>query len=340
MQYITEGSASEPHPTTHDLICMCATDKLPPSSGGGEGGVPPLRQTSQSAAPSLAGDVTEGSGPGTAPPAGAIPAGGGAGGHRSEADTIGLDGPAPPGGALPASASTAVSSVSDGSAVMIDVGRNSSAASVVSRLTEGGAPDDRVVEKQARALGTVREGSAAAGGGPGGGGPSEDGVAEKQARALETVSGDRPPPATTERRTVIGAVHVPGIGSSPAADAGGAVEGPAGNEEQTTAHGGSIGALEERHVTEAYAVDDEGPPPPGPSVLDLPSAVEANDDVAVIRAYTIVAKVERKKNKRKRRLKRKRELARDTLLEPPPDSDEKGIPLDLRGGGGSDELSR
>ena len=264
---------------------MCATDKLPPSSGGGEGGVPPLRQTSQSAAPSLAGDVTEGSGPGTAP----HPAGGRADEHRSEADTIGLDGPAPPGGALPASASTAVSSVSDGSAVMIDVGRNSSAASVVSRLTEGGAPDDRVVEKQARALGTVREGSAAAGGGPGGGGPSEDGVAEKQARALETVSGDRPPPATTEQRTVIGAVHVPGIGSSPAADA--PAEGPAGNEEQTAAHGGSIGALEERHVTEAYAVDDEGPPPPGPSALDLPSAtvVKTIAGVERTRFYQLLA---------------------------------------------------
>ena len=238
--------------------------------------------------PSPSGDGTGGGGDA----AGVPPAGGGGADdeHGAEEDTIGLDGPAPPGGALPASASAAVSSISSHSAVMIEVGRNSGPASVVSGLTEGTAPaGDVVVAKQARALETVREGRAAAGVGPGSGGPSEDGVVEKQARALETVSGDRPPPATTEQKTVIGAVHVPGIGSSPAADA--TAEGPTVNEALGGPTDVESHTPEERHVTEAYAVDDEGPPPPGPSVLDLPSAtvVKTIAGVERTRFYQLLA---------------------------------------------------
>lgn len=156
--------------------------------------------------------------------------------HRSEApeaDTIGLDGPAPPGGALPASASTAVSSVSDGSAVVIDVGLNPGAASVVSGLTTtgGGAPDDGAAEKQARALGTVRE--------------------------------DRPPPAATEKGTVIGAVHVPGIGSGPAAAGG-----PAEKEKSR--------AETENIQRGAHPVPDEGLQfEPGPDIRRLGLGVGA-----------------------------------------------------------------
>jgi len=59
---------------------------------------------------------------------------------------------AEPGGALSSSASAAVSSVSDVSAVVVDVG-NPSSASVVSGLTKGGPSDDGdAAEKQAIAL--------------------------------------------------------------------------------------------------------------------------------------------------------------------------------------------